>query len=97
MTVAAHQSSPGPRKRRRQRAAVYVADTNGHRVSVWQKARGRWRNVAILGSDECGDGADEFCFPVGVAVDATGRLFIRNGGGGRGVSIWQDTCVSTAP
>src|SRR5207248_1887940 len=61
---------------------IYVADTNNHRVQKFSASGGF---IAALGKDQGipGSGNGEFIFPYGVAVDASGNVYVADGGNHR--------------
>ncbi len=55
---------------------IYVADSNNHRVQVFDRTTRAY--VATLGTGSCGSGNTQFCTPTDVAVDAAGNIYVAD-------------------
>lgn len=57
---------------------LFVADTLNHVVHGFRQAGKTWSVSVTLGTFAAGNGADQFNFPRGLAVDDDGRLFVAD-------------------
>ncbi len=66
---------------------LLVADTNNHRVVAF-RLDGRAARLLVCGTGQWGSGAGELRWPAGLAVTATGDLWVVDGGNDR-VSLFR--------
>jgi len=76
ITDAERMSNPAGLALDPARGRLYVVDSYGHRVVVFDASTFAW----IGGFGEPGEGAGKFTFPVGIAVDAEGRIYVTDTG-----------------
>lgn len=73
-------------------ASMYIVDPGNHRVSRWSRFFGDWEGRGSIGSGstsfsrtangEAGVTPGTFTFPVGIAADADGQLYVVDSAGG---------------
>ncbi|TAG54612.1 MAG: T9SS C-terminal target domain-containing protein [Cytophagales bacterium] len=73
---------------------IYICDKNNSRIQVWTQSGTNFGYIATMGTTgTLSSDNDKFYFPSGIALDASGKIFVADLGNSR-VQVWTQSGIN---